>query len=272
MNLNKPLFRPLAWSLSIALAATVVGCGGGGSNTSVSAATKAGVGTGVVGAGAVGTSVGRGPAPVNLGTAGGFVILAQSAITNVPASAITGDVGLSPGTGAGMVITCSEITGNVYSVDAAGPMPCVNTQPVKLTLAIADKDIAYTDAGSRAPDYTELGAGNLGGLNLGPATYKWSSAVLIPTNVTLTGGPNDVWIFQIAQGLTVSSGVQIILAGGAQAKNVFWQTFGVADIGTTAQFHGIIMSQTSIVMKTGATINGKLLAKTAVTLAQNTVK
>lgn len=272
MNSSKSFFRPLAWSVSIALAATVAGCGGGSSNSYVPTPTSAGAGTGVVGAGAVGTSVGRGPAPVNLRTAGSFVILAQSSITDVPTSAITGDVGLSPGTGAGMVFTCTEVTGNVYSVDAAGPMPCVNTQPAKLTLAIADKDIAYTDAGARAPDYTELAAGNLGGLNLGPATYKWSSAVLIPTSMTLTGGPNDVWIFQIAQGMTVSSGVQIILAGGAQAKNVFWQTFGVADIGTTAQFNGIILSQTSIVMKTGASINGKLLAKTAVTLAQNTVK
>ena len=272
MKSIKSSSSPLAWTLFLALAASAVGCGGGGNYQPPTPPTTAGVGTGVVGADAVGGSVGRGPAPVNLRTAGTFTILAQSAITNVPTSAITGDVGLSPGTGAGMVLTCSEVTGSVYSVDAAGPMPCVNTQPVKLTLAIADKDTAYTDAGARAPDYTELGAGNLGGLNLGPATYKWSSSVLIPTNLTLTGGPNDVWIFQIAQGITVASGVQIVLAGGAQAKNIFWQTFGAAEIGTTAQFNGVILSQTSIAMKTGASINGKLLAKTAVTMEKNTVK
>jgi hypothetical protein len=141
----------------------------------------------------------------------------------------------------------------------------------RLTAAIGAKATAYTDAAGRAPDYTELGAGNIGGLNLGPATYKWSSAVLIPTDVTLTGGPDDVWIFQIAQGLTVSSGVHIILAGGALAKNVFWQTFAAADLGTTSQFNGVILSKTSIAMKTGASINGRLLAGTQITLDQNTV-
>ena len=163
------------------------------------------------------------------------------------------------------------MTGTIYSVDAAGPLPCQVTDATTLTAAIGAKGTAYTDAAGRAPDYTELGAGDIGGLNLGPATYKWTTPVLIPTNVTLTGGPNDVWIFQIAQGLTVSSGVHIILAGGALPKNIFWQTFAAADIGTTSKFNGVILSQTSIAMKTGASINGRLLAGTAVTLDQNTV-
>jgi hypothetical protein len=130
---------------------------------------------------------------------------------------------------------------------------------------------AYTNAAGRTPDYTELGAGNIGGMNLGPATYKWGTGVLIPTNVTLTGGANDVWIFQIAQGLTVSSGVQIILAGGALPQNIFWQTFAAADIGTTSVFKGVILSQTSIAMKTGSSVDGRLLAQTAVTLDQTRV-
>jgi len=142
---------------------------------------------------------------------------------------------------------------------------------VRLTAAIGAKGTAYTDAQGRAPDYTELGAGNIGGLNLGPATYKWGTGVLIPSDVTLTGGPNDVWIFQIAQGLTVSSGVQIILAGGALPKNIYWATFAAADLGTTSKFNGVLLSQTSIVMKTGASTNGRLMAGTAVNLAQNTV-
>lgn len=260
-----PLFPPskhLKWSLAILLAASVVGCGGGGSGDGT---TGAGAGTGVGGAG-------RGPSPVNLRTAGNFVILAQSAVTNVPTSAVTGDVGVSPAAGSFIGLTCAQVTGNIYAVDAAGPLPCAITDAARLTTAIGDKNTAYTDAGSRAPDYTELGAGNIGGYNLGPATYKWSTPLLIPTSVTLTGGANDVWIFQIAQGLTVSSGVQIILAGGALPQNVYWQTFSAADFGTTSQFNGTVISQTSIVMKTGASINGKLLAGTAVTLAQNVVK
>ena len=93
----------------------------------------------------------------------------------------------------------------------------------------------------------------------------------IPTNLTLTGGPNDVWIFQIAQGISVSSGVQVILAGGALPQNVFWAAFAAADLGTTSKFKGIIISSTSIVMKTGATMNGRLFAGTAATLDANTV-
>ena len=130
---------------------------------------------------------------------------------------------------------------------------------------------AYTDATGRAPDYTELATGNLGGLNLGPATYKWSTGVIIPSTLTLTGGPNDVWIFQIAQGLSLSGGVQIVLAGGALAQNVYWATFAAADLGTTSQFKGTLLSQTSITMKTGARINGKLSAGTAINLDTNTV-
>lgn len=255
-------YKPLILGMALVLAAFVAGCGGGGDGI---APTAPGAGSGAGGAG-------KGPAPVIMGTAANFVILAQSTITNVPTSVITGNVGLSPATGAGIGLTCAEVTGVIYSVDAAGPLPCKVTDATRLTAAISDMGTAYTNANSRAPDYTELGAGNIGGMTLAPATYKWGTGVLIPTDVTLKGGPNDVWIFQIAQGLTVSSGVQIILAGGALPQNVYWATFAAADIGTTSKFNGTILSQTSITTKTGATINGRLLAGTAVNLSQNTVK
>lgn len=265
MNTLKSFSRPLTWSALILLAAVTTGCGGGGNHgTAPTPPTAPGSGTGSGG-------LGQGPAPVNLGSAGNFVILAETAITNVPTSAVTGNVGLSPATGAGIGLTCAEVTGTIYAVDAAGPLPCAVTDGPGLTTAIGDKGTAYTDATGRAPDYTELAAGNLGGLNLGPATYYWSSAVLIPTNVTLTGGANDVWIFQIAQGLTVSSGVQIILAGGALPQNVFWQVAGAVELGTTSQFKGVVVSQTSIAVLTGASVNGRLMAGTAVTLDQNAV-
>jgi len=132
-------------------------------------------------------------------------------------------------------------------------------------------EAAYTDAAGRAVDVTELGAGNIGGLTLVPGVYKWSTVVTIPTDVTLTGGPNDVWIFQIAGGLTVASAKTVILRGGAQAKNVFWQVGGIATLGTTSNFKGIILSQTAIVMQTGAVLNGRALAQTAVTIDANTV-
>jgi ice-binding like protein len=269
--MNGRTFKALTWCTTLLLAAVVAGCGdgGGGSSAAVST-TAAGAGTGAGGAG-------MGPSPVNLGGAGNFVILAKSAISTVPASAITGNLGLSPAaasfiTGFTLVAdatnqfsTSTQVTGQVFAADYAAPTP------TNLTTAVLDMQAAYTDAAGRAPDYTELGAGNIGGLNLGPATYKWGSGVLITSNVTLTGGPNDVWIFQIAQDLTVASGVQVVLAGGALAKNIFWQTFGAADFGTTSHFEGVVLSQTSITAHTGASVNGRLLAQTAVTLDQNMV-
>jgi hypothetical protein len=266
MNRFGNIFKPLKWSTALLVAALVVGCGGssGGGSVPGTTPTAPGVGTGVGGLGA-------GPAPVDLGAAGAFVILAESAITNVPSSVVTGDVGLSPATGAGIGLTCAEVTGVVYDVDNTGPLTCTVKDPTRLTAAIGAKGVAYLDANSRAPDYTELGSGNIGGLNLGPATYKWGTGVLIPTNVTLTGGPNDVWIFQIAQGLTVSPGAEIILAGGALPKNIYWATFAAADLGTTSKFQGVILSQTSIAMRTSASINGRMFAGTAVTLDQNVV-
>jgi len=133
---------------------------------------------------------------------------------------------------------------------------------------------AYTDAAGRTlPDYTELGSGNIGGMTLAPGLYKWSTGVTIPTDVTLSGNPNDVWIFQIAGDLTMAGAMSITLSGGAQARNIFWQVAGGVgvDVGTTSHFEGIILSQAAINLQTGASINGKMLSQTAVTLDANVV-
>jgi hypothetical protein len=215
--------------------------------------------------------------PVNLGTAGGFAILAKSGISTVPASAITGNLGVSPAaatyvTGFSLIAdstnafsTSPQVTGKVYAADYAVPTPS------NLTTAISDMQLAFTDAAGRAPGVTELGAGNVGGMNLAPGVYKWGTGLLIPTDVTLTGLATDVWIFQIAQDLTLSSGVRITLAGGALPKNIFWQVAGLVDVGTTAHLEGIVLSQTAITLGTGASINGRLLAQTAVSLDASTV-
>ena len=94
---------------------------------------------------------------------------------------------------------------------------------------------------------------------------------MISTNVTLSGGPNDVWIFQIAGTLREANGVRVILRGGAQAKNIIWQVAGVVSIGTTARFKGTILAKRNITLNTGAIITGRLLAQTAVTLKKDTV-
>ena len=214
-----------------------------------------------------------GQTPVSLGTASTFAILAKSGITDVFASAINGDVGASPITGAAIHLTCAEVmTGRIYSVNAAGPLPCRVTDPTLLTKAVGDMQTAYTDAAGRVlPDFIDLGAGKIGGLTLVPGLYKWNTKVVVATDVTLSGGKNDVWIFQIAGTFTQANATKMILKGGARSKNIFWQASGAVAIGTTAHSEGVILAKTMIAMKTGASANSRLLAQTAVTLQQNAV-
>ncbi len=210
---------------------------------------------------------------VNLGMAGNFVILSKSGITDVYKSAVTGDIGTSPITGAAILLKCSEVTGTIYSVNAAGPLPCSVINPSRLTTAVSDMQTAYTDAAGRSnPNFVNLGAGSIGGKTLTPGLYKWTTSVIIPTNITISGGPDDIWIFQVAGTLIMSSAVRVTLAGGAQAKNIYWQVAGAVTLGTTSHFEGNILGKTGINMTTGATINGRMLAQTAVTLQMNTVK
>lgn len=162
------------------------------------------------------------------------MILSKSGITDVPTSAVTGEVGTSPITGAADHLTCTEVTGTIYSVNAAGPA-CRVIDPARLTNAVGDMETAYTDAAGRTnPNFTELGAGSIGGMTLSPGLYKWSTGLRVPTDVTLSGGINDVWIFQIAGNFNVSNGIVVHLVGGARARNVFWQVGGQAVFGTTS--------------------------------------
>lgn len=214
-----------------------------------------------------------GPVSVNLGSSGNFVILAKTGVSTTGSTSIAGNVGLSPAAasyltgfalnlGAGSVFsTSSLVSGKIYAPGYADPTPA------KIIMAVSDMQTAYTDAMGRAnPTATELGAGNIGGMTLAPGLYKWSTGVTIPTDVTLSGGVNDVWIFQIAQNLTTSSATHIILSGGAQASNVFWAVAGQVTLGTSSVFNGNILGQTSIILNTGVSLTGRALAQSAITL------
>lgn len=213
-----------------------------------------------------------GPLIVDLGTADNYVILAKSGVSTTGVTAVVGDVGLSPAaatfiTGfslsapATTFTTSSLVTGQLFAANYGTPTPAA------LTAAVLDMQAAYTNAAGRtSPDFTELGAGNIQGMTLVPGLYKWGTGVTIPSAVTLNGGANDVWIFQIAQNLTVGNGAIVTLAGGAQAQNIFWQVAGQATLGTTSNFKGVILSKTLISFNTGSTIVGRALAQTAVTL------
>ncbi|ADY12453.1 ice-binding family protein [Sphaerochaeta globosa] len=222
---------------------------------------------------------GVGPALINLRTASNFAILAKSAITNTGNTLITGDIGVSPqslvdltgfsetlsldGTSADSIY----VTGKIYASDMQAPTPS------KLTTAISDVEAAYVEAAGRV-DYAIVSGtagGIIGGQTFAPGIYKWETVVTMATDITLQGGVNDVWIFQIADNLTASSGARVMLTDGAQAKNIFWQVAGIVTLGTGAHFEGIIMSMTQIVLETGSSVHGKLLAQTQVTLDTATV-
>jgi len=219
------------------------------------------------------------PAPVNLGTSGDFVILAKTGISTTGTTSIIGDIGASPAaatyiTGFDLILdssgtfsTSSLVTGKIYSADYTPPTPA------KMTAAVSDMETSYTEAAGRTlPDYTELYAGDLTGQTLTHGIYKWSTGVLISAGgVTISGTASDVWIFQIAGDLTLANGTIVTLGGDAQASNIFWQVAGQVTIGTTAAMKGIILCQTLIEMQTGATLNGRALAQTAVTLDANSI-
>lgn len=215
-------------------------------------------------------------ANVSLGEAGNYVILAKTAINNASTSAVTGDLGLSPAatssiTGLALTdftgyATSAQITGMVYAADMADPTP------VNLTTAVTNMTTAYNDAAGRlSPDFLELGDGEIGGKTLTPGLYKWTTTVTASSNLVLSGGTEDVWIFQIAQNLSLAPAVKITLEGGAQAKNIFWQVAGEVVLGTTTHFEGITLSMTGITLQTGATYNGRALSQTAVILDSSIV-
>jgi len=246
------------------------GTGGGGSG-------GRNAGSGGQDSGSDGGGISVSTEPVDLGTAGDFVILAKTGISTVPVSEITGDIGVSPAAASyitgfslsadptNVFATTPQVVGKVFASDYEPPTPS------NMTTAIGDVESAFSDAASRAPDVTELGAGDIGGMTLDPGVYAWGSGLSVPSDLTLSGDDTDVWIFQIAGNLTLSNGTMIALAGGAMARNVFWQVGGEVTVGTTAHLEGVVLSQTAITLGTGASVNGRLLAQTSVDLDGNTV-
>lgn len=216
--------------------------------------------------------------PTDPGSANYYAILSKTGISNVTGSTVTGNIAVSPAaatyiTGFSLVAdatnvfsTSSSVVGKVYAADYAVPTPS------NLTTAVGSMETAYTAAAGRTnPDFNELATGNIGGLTLTPGLYKWTNTVTIPTDTVISGGANDIWIFQISGDLTMSAAKNVTLQGGAQAKNIFWQVAGQVTIGTTSHFEGIILAKTAINLQTLATMNGRAFSQTAVTLDNNTV-
>ena len=213
--------------------------------------------------------------PVNLGLADGFAILSYAGITNTGPTSITGNLGASPITGAALTgFETAALVGTFYTVDAAGPAGSV-IFPSMLTQAMLDLTAAYNDAAGRTSTDMVILAGNLGGQTILPGLYKSISSLEISSgDLTLDaqGDANAVWIFQIASSFNMTSGRQVFLIGGAKASNIFWQVGSSATFGTTAVMKGTIMAYASSTFATGASLEGRALARTAsVTLDANTI-
>ncbi|CAN0590306.1 unnamed protein product, partial [Laminaria digitata] len=196
-------------------------------------------------------------------TAANYVILAKTGISTTCTTNITGDIAVSPATrtaltgfgdtldSSGIFSTSPLVTGELFASNMSTPTPG------DLTTAVSNMETAYTDAAGRVnPDFTELGAGEIGGLTLDPGLYKWGTGVLVTSDVTLTGTATDVWIFQIGQDLKLEDGKAVVLTGGAVPENVFWQVAGEVTLQAGATLNGVVLGQTGIILKSCAVLNG----------------
>ncbi len=265
MNRYSSVSRLLMWVMALVLTGFVSGCGDGDA--------VAGTGLGPTGGVCAGANC------VPLGTAGNYVILTKTGIATTGVTAVTGNIGVSPAAASfitGFALsaapttfsTSPRVAGRVFAADYAVPTPAT------LTTAVSDMEAAYTDAAGRTAGvgpFLNRGDGTLGGEILAPGVYTWGSPVIITTDITLSGGANEVWIFQISGTLALATGKKVLLAGGAQARNIFWQVADVVSLLANSHIEGVILAKTNVAMVTGATAQGRLLAQTEVALDQNTV-
>ncbi|KAJ7743357.1 ice-binding protein, partial [Mycena metata] len=219
-------------------------------------------------------------APVLLGAAGNFAILARSGVENVPTSAISGNVGVSPKTASsltgfdlvqdpsGQFSTSTQVNGRLMGSTDAPPTPSL------LSAAVLDMQNAFADAMNQHI-FIDFGSisfpGRIGGANLIPGIYKWTTGVTIASGITLTGGPTDTWIFQVSGSLNQAADVTINLSGGALPQNIFWAVAGTVTLNNNTVFQGNILTKTNIDIGFNAVNNGCLYAQTAVFMKQATI-
>lgn len=300
MKKSISFIKPLAWSTTLLLSAVLAACGGGSSG-SLGGGGSGGGGSGV-GLGTTGTAC-SGAGCVDLKTAGNYVILDQATVTFTPIATITttptitGNIGLSPAAASfitgfalkadatNVFSTSTHVTGKVYAANYAVPTPS------NLTTAVGDENAAYGFAAAKAtsggglqqacPGLTgamsdandaQTAGGAFPATGLPAGVYKCGGTnITIPGTLTLHGSATDVWVFQTAGTLAQSNAINVLLTGGALPQNVFWQVAGGVLIQGNAHMEGVVLSATNIQLITGASVKGRLLAKTGVLMDSNTV-
>jgi hypothetical protein len=219
-------------------------------------------------------AVGAGGLPVYLGSAGRFAILSNSAITDIPTSAITGDVGISPGARSSIAgLTIPEVTGTIFAADDAIPVPAM------LIAAKSAAEAAYLDAVAAVRGTPTPISGNINGLTLVPGLYGSGTSIEISPGGILyldaQGDVNAVFVIRSATSITTEATSEVKLTNGAQAKNIFWAAGSAVTLGTNSKMKGTIIASTSISLLTGARLDGRALIQGAaagqVSLDQNII-
>lgn len=221
--------------------------------------------------------------PIDLGESFGFVILASAAITNIPTSDITGDVGLTPDaasnvSGFSTPATCPEVTGTIYVVDATGPA-CAVVAPTVLTDAKSDAEDAFINARAAVRGTPQAIAGNINGLTLYPGLYESGTSLEISAGGFLyldaQGDDNAIFIIRSATSITTEDTSEVVLTKGAKASNVYWTAGSAVTLGTDSIMKGTFIAGTSISLLTGANLEGRALnqgaAAEAITLDACTI-
>jgi hypothetical protein len=213
--------------------------------------------------------------PVALGSASNFAILASAAITNIPTSLITGDVGLTPDTGANITgfsapLTCPEVVGRIYAVDSSGPA-CALVDAVLLSNAKTDALAAFTNATGAARGTPIAISTNLEGLTFYPGLYQSLTTIDLSAGSILTldaqGDPNAVFVIRSATAINALSTSQVVLSGGAKASNVFWSAGSAITLGVNSVMKGSLLASTAITLQTGAQLEGRALNQGAAAAA-----
>jgi hypothetical protein len=219
--------------------------------------------------------------PVVLGTAANYAILAQTGISTVPNSVITGNIAVSPITSAaitgfGLIMDSSGTfskASQLYSGARALASDYTSPSPDHLITAVSDMQTAYTDAAGRSASAanTNLGDGLIGGLTLTAGVYKFTTDILITSDLTLHGDADAVFIIQTTGNVNQASATSVTLTGGASAANVFWQVAGTVAVGTVSKMQGVIMGKTDVTLLTGSLLIGRVLTQTRCNLQMATI-